>query len=202
MLQRTPAQYLVPATNKASCSALTTRFRNAWKLGVEGIITAARVLLDGKEQLPHGQFLDWLERDLKLGERKARMLMLVARHPVLSNRHHWCRLPPSWRTLYELSYLCRPGQSPRRMLDLIRSGKIHPFMTREEATALLPGRPQVNGKPPLCADLARLHWQFSQLTTAEAIASLRADPGGNTPQSVRELGRKLVAIAKEWQETS
>ena len=203
MLERTPAQYLEPAPGNARCRrALTARFRTAWKTAVAGIIEAGRVLLDGKEQLAHGEFTDWVEHDLKLGERKAQMLMLIARHPILSNPKHATVLPASWFTLYQLTYLCRPGQNPQRMLDLIRSGKIHPFMTREEASALLPGRQQVNGKPILGADLARLHWLCSRLTVQEAIASLRADPGGNTPQSVRELGRQLVQIAKEWREAN
>jgi hypothetical protein len=37
--------------------------------------------------------------------RTARMLMTVAKHPIISNRNHGSVLPPSWRTLYELTKL-------------------------------------------------------------------------------------------------
>jgi hypothetical protein len=37
--------------------------------------------------------------------RTAQMLMAVARHSVLSNTAHGRLLPPSWRTLYELTKL-------------------------------------------------------------------------------------------------
>jgi hypothetical protein len=30
-------------------------------------------------------------------------MMAVASHPVISNRNHGSDLPPSWRTLYELT---------------------------------------------------------------------------------------------------
>jgi hypothetical protein len=169
-------------------------------MGVTGIIKAGQVLLAGKEQLEHGEFLDWLRRDLKLHERKAQMLMLVARHPVLSNANHASHLPASWTTLYELTHLCRPAQSPAHMLALIESGQINPFMTREEASALLTGRKQDDGKLILSADLARVMRLLNKLTTGQVIENLRADPGSNTPDTLNKFGRRLVAIAKQWRE--
>jgi hypothetical protein len=121
---------------------LTARFRNAFRKSVEGIIEAGRVLIEAKNELEHGQFIDWVERDLRfgpaqecgrgLGLRKVQMLMFLAKNEVISNANHWCAFPPSWRTLWELSQI-RPKQ---RLLDLIASGKINPGMTREEAFAL------------------------------------------------------------------
>jgi hypothetical protein len=121
---------------------LTARFRNALRKGVEGIIEAGRVLIEAKDQLEHGQFIDWVVQELRFGERragspkanirKAQMLMFVARNKVLSNANHWLALPPSWRTLYELTQI-RPKE---RLLELIENGSINPAMTREEAIAL------------------------------------------------------------------
>jgi hypothetical protein len=201
MLQRTPADLLRPRSNTLSRATLTQRFRSAWRAGVAGIIKAGQVLLDGKEQLEHGAFLDWVEHDLKLGERKAQCLMLVAKHPVISNPHHWCAFPPSWRTLVELSYLCRPGQNPQRMLALIKSGKINPFMTREEASALLRGRRQEAEQLILSTDLSRVLRLLNKLTLEQAIANLRSDPGAATPDTLAQLGRKLLKVAKHWRET-
>ena len=49
---------------------LTARFRNALKKSVEGIIEAGRVLIDAKSELEHGQFINWVVRDLRFGTRK------------------------------------------------------------------------------------------------------------------------------------
>ena len=86
-------------------SALTSRFRNALKKSVEGIIEAGRVLIEAKNELEHGQFTDWVVRELRFGSRKERsreadirkaeMLMLLARNDVISNSCHWHALPPS-----------------------------------------------------------------------------------------------------------
>ncbi len=48
---------------------LTTRFRNALKKSVEGIIEAGRVLIEAKNELEHGQFIDWVVRELRFGSR-------------------------------------------------------------------------------------------------------------------------------------
>ena len=140
-------------------------------------------------------------RSTRLDVSKAERLMLIARHPVLSNSAHWADLPPSWRTLYELTHLCRPGQSPQRMLDLIRSGEINAFMTREDAQALLTGRKQDAGEQILSADLARVIRLLDQLTIEQAIDNLRSDPGNHTPASLSQLGRKLLTLAKQWRAT-
>lgn len=133
---------------------LTARFRNALKKSVEGIIEAGRVLIEAKNELEHGQFIDWVERDLRFGTgqesdrrlslRKAQMLMFVAKNEVISNVNHWFAFPPSWRTLWELSQI-RPKQ---RLLHFIASGKINPGMTREEAVALRHGTSQERSQAP------------------------------------------------------
>jgi hypothetical protein len=121
---------------------LTARFRNALKKSVEGIIEAGRVLIEAKNELEHGQFIEWVVCDLRFGDpqegsrriglRKAQMLMFLAKNELISNANHWYAFPASWRTLWELSQI-RPKQ---RLLELIASGKINPGMTREEAIAL------------------------------------------------------------------
>jgi hypothetical protein len=112
------------------------------------------VLIEAKKELEHGQFIDWVERDLRFGTgqdgdrglslRKAQMLMFVAKNEMISNTNHWFAFPPSWRTLWELSQI-RPKH---RLLDLIANGKINPGMTREEAVALRRGPSQDRSVPP------------------------------------------------------
>jgi hypothetical protein len=62
------------------------------------------------------------------------MLMNLAAHEVISNPSHWLALPPSIRTLYELTQI-RPAQ---QLVKLIEKGKVHSGMTREEAMELQP----------------------------------------------------------------
>ncbi len=136
-------QHINLRRNSDELRVLTQRFRNALKQSVAGIIEAGRVLIEAKKELPHGQFTDWVDRKLRFGAptktgsreaniRQAEMLMLLARHEVISKSCHWHALPPSIRTLYELTQI-RPEQ---RLLKLIASRRVHAGTTREEAIAL------------------------------------------------------------------
>jgi hypothetical protein len=123
-----------------SLGALTVRFRNALKKGVEGIIEAGRVVVEAKETLDYGQYTDWVVGELRFGEpkvalRKAAMLRYLAENEVISKSCHWHALPPSPRTLWELTQI-RPTQ---RLLKLIANGKVNSGMTREEAVDLREG---------------------------------------------------------------
>jgi hypothetical protein len=128
--------------NQHKLSIFTARFRNALKKSVEGIIEAGRVLIEAKSELEHGQFSDWVVRELRFGTRKgdsseadlrkADMLMFLARNDVISNPCHWHDFPPSPRTLWELTQI-RPKQ---RLIELIANGSVNSGMTREEAVAL------------------------------------------------------------------
>jgi hypothetical protein len=129
--------------HNSSLNDLTTRFRNALKKSVAGIVEAGQVLIEAKAQLvKHGQFSDWVATELGFGEhkpgkrkasiRKAEMLMQLARHKVISSPRQWGKLPPSPRTLWELTQI-RPEC---RLLKLIEEGKVNPAMTREDAISL------------------------------------------------------------------
>jgi hypothetical protein len=127
--------------HQQSLGALTERFRDATKKSVAAIIERGRVLIDGKDQLnKRGQFGDWLVLDLHFGEkkaalRKAEFLMQLSRNDVMSNPCHWHDLPPSPRTLWELTQI-----NPKdRLLKLIADGTITSAMTREEAMLLRRG---------------------------------------------------------------
>jgi hypothetical protein len=53
--------------------------------------------------LPHGEFEKMVADDLQMSPRTAQRLMEIARHRIISNATHGSHLPPSWRTLYELT---------------------------------------------------------------------------------------------------
>jgi hypothetical protein len=102
--------------NQDRLTILTTRFRNALKKSVEGIIEAGRVLIKAKNELEHGAFINWVVYDVRFGTRghrepdlrNAQMLMFLARNEVISNACHWHAFPPSPRTLWELTQI-RPS---------------------------------------------------------------------------------------------
>ena len=124
------------------------------KKSVEGTIEAGGVLIEAKNELEHGQFIDWVVNDLRFGIRKdgsrpadlrqAQMLMFLARNEVISNACHWHAFPPSLRTLWELTQI-RPKQ---RLLELIANGTVNSGMTREEAVALRHKTSQERSRAP------------------------------------------------------
>jgi hypothetical protein len=143
--------------NRDSLRVLTQRFRNALKKSVAGIIEAGQVLIEAKSRIEYGQFTDWVVRELQFGSRKegsressiwkAEKLMLLAQHDVISKSCHWHALPPSIRTLYELT------QVPRsKLLKLIDNGRVHAGTTREEAIEF---QPKSKGSPKSQVKLKR-----------------------------------------------
>lgn len=136
-----PCRGVNTSHDRDSLRVLTQRFRNALKKGVAGIIEAGQVLIEAKKKLPHGQFTDWVVTEIRFDTRnvasreanirQAEMLMLLARHEVISNANHSYAFPPSWRTLYELAKI-RPEQ---RLLKLIENGRVNAGTAREEAIA-------------------------------------------------------------------
>ena len=50
--------------------------------GVAGIIEAGQVLIEAKNKLPHGQFTDWVDRELRFGARRRTAVVkrIYARH--------------------------------------------------------------------------------------------------------------------------
>ena len=140
--------------NREKIRVFTARFRNALKKSVEGIIEAGRVLVEAKGELDHGQFTDWVVRDLRFGTRKAgsrefdlrkaEMLMYLARNEVIANPRYWHAFPPGPRTLWELTQI-RPKQ---RLLDLIADGTINSAITQEEAITLRHRTSQLRSPTP------------------------------------------------------
>ena len=103
---------------------------------VEGIVAAGQHLAEAKATTfatyGHGEWLDWVNRELPIGDRAVRYFMQLSRHEVISDRNHGSVLPPSWRTLAELSKL-EPGQ----LRAAIESGRITPDLERKQAKALV-----------------------------------------------------------------
>ena len=92
---------------------------------VENIMERGRLLSEARDELESGSFEAMVKRHFDLST--ARMYRIVAAHPVISNRCHVNALPPSMRTLYELTKL--PEEILRQKL---KDGSINPKLERKD----------------------------------------------------------------------
>lgn len=108
------------------------RIRRAWQSTLEGIFETGRLLNAAKDVLAHGDWLEMVGRDLPFSAGTAQRLMRIALDPRLSDAAHGPLLPPSWRTLYELTRL------PDDALEVsFADGTIHPEMQRADISTRL-----------------------------------------------------------------
>jgi hypothetical protein len=103
------------------------RITATWQKATGSIIETGALLLEAKDKVEHGEFEEMIKRELPFGPRAARMLMDIARNPILSDRNHGSVLPPSWRTLYELTRV--PADV---LIAKIEDHTINPEMERKD----------------------------------------------------------------------
>ncbi len=117
---------------------------------VEAILDVGRLLVQAKADLDHGEWGRMFEeRLLPFTQNTAHRLMLIAKHPVLSNCAHGHNLPPSWRTLYDLARIPEPT-----LKRAITDGLVTPEMERKHIKALLPPK-RKQEKPKQPSSIAR-----------------------------------------------
>lgn len=110
----------------------------SWQKGVESIVEVGTLLIRSKGALKEqrGCWEAMVNLKLPFGPRTAQRLIAIANHPVLSNPTHGSLLPPSWRTLYELTRFEEP-----KLITWIHDGTINPKMERKDVVALKPQKP-------------------------------------------------------------
>ena len=119
------------AMAKKSDEYFVTQITACCQRGVENILTAGRLLIEAKTKLPPGTFQVMIKTKLPFSPRTAQMLMCIAEHPVISDANHGSHLPPSWRTLYELTKI------PHKMLlAKIADGTIRADLERKDVAKL------------------------------------------------------------------
>lgn len=112
------------------------RIAACWQQSVQAIFDTGRLITEAKASLEHGDFLALVQERLPFGPRTAQRLMAVAADPRLTNTTHGSHLPPSWRTLYELTRL-DDDQFQAKIAD----GTIRPEMDRKDIwTAIKQGQ--------------------------------------------------------------
>ena len=77
MMQQTMARTLTPG--ERTIETITGEILEAKRAGGEAILTIGRCLIEAKEQLPHGEWLPWLNERVEFSERTARNFMRLAR---------------------------------------------------------------------------------------------------------------------------
>src|SRR6516162_7992284 len=126
-----PITNILPGHNLLTRMQWAKRISDGWeetaKQAIDAWRTAGDDLIAAKAQLEHGEFLGMIETDLPFGKRTAQMLMKIARDPRLKNQPVGSLLPPSWRTLYELTRL-----EDTEFEQLIADGVMRPDMSRQE----------------------------------------------------------------------
>jgi hypothetical protein len=162
---------------------------------VENIIQRGRLLTQAKDELEHGSYEAMVKRHFDLGT--ARMYRIVAAHPIVSNRCHGNALPPSLRTLFELTKL--PTEVLRAKL---KDGSINPKTERKDVAAWRAekrGKVEVGGKT-----VERRPSVAEQLKAAKVeIAHLQNIVGGEhlfDPNNTndRQIAETMIGRLEGW----
>jgi hypothetical protein len=83
-------------------------YREAENATMPRVIEMGQVLIDARKSLGHGEYEAMVKSDLLVETSTARRWVLITKHSLMSNRAHAHVLPPSWRTLYELTLRTDP----------------------------------------------------------------------------------------------
>lgn len=104
------------------------------------VFDVGRILLEAKAALPHGEFLDMLENDLRFSADRAERYMAIARNPEFVNSATLRNLPPSTQAI--LATL-----EPAELDSAVASGTVHSRTTTEDARRLVHHREPIHAAP-------------------------------------------------------
>jgi N6-adenosine-specific RNA methylase IME4 len=115
----------------SSIQSWISQISSVWRSGLTPVLECGRLLQAAKDELKRGEFLEMIEQKLPFKARTAQRLMAVASDERLSNATHGPHLPPSWRTLYELTKL-----DDKTFSKALTEGKIRSDMERSEVAEI------------------------------------------------------------------
>ena len=154
---------------------------------IESILARGQLLIEAHEELERGSYEATVKRHMDLGD--ARKYRIIAAHPVISNRGHVHALPPSMRTLYELTRL------PHDVLQAkLKDGSINPRTERKDVAAWRVeqrGKVKVDGKSvePKLSLSEQLKVAQTKIATLEA----RLEHAGGSLFDLKADGVKEIA---------
>lgn len=100
---------------------------------VAGFVAAGRDLTLAKDEFQrNSEFEQWVREQVGISPATASMLMSISAHPTIASLYHGKDLPPSWRTLYELTQL-----DPPLLEAAIQARRVHPNLERKAARAVV-----------------------------------------------------------------
>lgn len=167
----------------------------AWQNAVESIVETGRRLIEAKERVGHGRWLDTVAL-LPFSDRTAQALMQIGRHPDLSNPQHVAGLPAAWGTLAVLAQLPE-GEIPRR----IEAGEITPELDRSTAQGWV-STYSASRQEALNA------WSQASDAVLHALSYLKTygpPPDTDVYVTVGEFRRRVLemaAIVQPWEESA
>lgn len=136
MMARNTLAALQPPAG-ATQQAWVVRISACWRASLEAILEVGRLLSAAKGSLPHGGFGAMIESELPFSARTAQMLMAIAADKRLTNPNHGSHLPPSWRTMFELTKL-----SDEEFDRGVHQQIIRPDMERKDVEIIRPTPPR------------------------------------------------------------
>lgn len=99
----------------------------AWRQSVDGILNAGQLLIQARDSLEHGEWLDLIKEKLPFRARTAQMLIKIAKDERLTKAKHIALLPPHWATIHEITNL-----DDQLFEEKIADGTIRPDMERRD----------------------------------------------------------------------
>jgi hypothetical protein len=96
---------------------------------VERFFRLGRDIIQSKEELPHGEFIQML-KEVGMNRNTANSFMRIARCEMMDNVHHL--LPPDWGTIVKLTRL-----DPAVFTRLVDDGALSPNVSRNEISRIL-----------------------------------------------------------------
>lgn len=107
------------------------QINSMWRKTAEGFISIGQALIDARAELGPTKYGAMLE-ELEFDDRKAQMLVRIAKNPLLTKPQHVTLLPASLTTLDTLGRL---DQS--HLAKAFKKGDVHPNMERADAEELV-----------------------------------------------------------------
>ena len=155
---------------------------------VAGIFEMSIVLRRARAKLPRGQWAKFLRDDVgfNINARSAQMMMAIAGDQRLRKANRGS-LPPSWRTLYELTRLTDEEFAKIELTPDLRRQDVTDVRRRPRPE---PGHPDWNDRPPVKKSLGRPHEERKPIW--RVVASLVIDY--NTIRDCQELEPVALAI--------
>jgi hypothetical protein len=148
-----PVTISTPRANARTWEEHRDHINQAWRKSAQDFIDCGRRLAEAKAELKSNAFKMLVAAHLDFNSSVARKLRLIAANQILC-RAPGHKLPANWTILYELSKL--PDAVLKAALD---DGTIKPKMSRNDAIALNPAKPEKTTTAKIASEPIDAAWE-------------------------------------------